>query len=89
MARLTVRALITEKPPSGLGYCCMWFFFKRFRQTALIAARLGVTDRAVRTAKASAKEGSCAGCPSCLHARFTLEGEPRKISRPAPRSDQR
>lgn len=76
MTRPTVRILITQ----GLGYCCPWFFFQHFRQTGLIAARLGVTERAVRYAKARVDdgEGRCEGCPDCMHKRVTLEGNPRK-----------
>ena len=75
MTRPTVSNLITD----GLGYCCTWFFFKHFKNTDLIAARLGVTNRAVRLAKARVRSGedACKQCPSCLHARITLEGNPR------------
>jgi len=74
-SRPTVANLVTE----GLGYCCTWFFFKHFRQTPLVAARLGVTDRAVRMAKARVDSGedACKHCDKCLHARITLEGSPR------------
>ena len=77
MTRPTVKSLITE----DLGYCCTWFFFKHFRNTALIADRLGVTTRAVRYAKAEVDDGFevCKKCPDCLHAKITLEGNPRKL----------
>ncbi len=76
MARPTVISLVTE----GLGYCCTWFFFKHFRQTSLIAARLGVSDRAVRLAKERVDSGEdvCKRCERCLHARITLEKSPRQ-----------
>ena len=75
MTRPTVKSLITK----DLGYCCLWFFFKHYRNTALIAARLGVTQRAVQIAKAEAREGCCEGRPGCLNAKITLEGSPRKV----------
>ena len=77
MARITVRSLIEE----DLGYCCQHFFFTHYRKTALIAARLGVTDRAVRYAKEAVDEGreTCKGCDRCLKKKITLEGGKRKI----------
>lgn len=56
--RITVSSLITE----DMGYCCLWFFFKRFRRTGLIAARLGLSKRAVQYAKARVDSG-CTACP--------------------------
>ena len=77
MTRPTVKSLITQ----DLGYCCTWFFFKHYRNTALIAARLGVTQRAVQYAKADVDNGvcRCEGHPGCLNAKITLEGSPRKV----------
>lgn len=77
MTRPTVRLLVTQ----DLGYCCEWFFFTHYRQTALIAARLGVTERAVRYAKARVDSGEvkCGGCDSCMHAKITLAGDRRKL----------
>jgi hypothetical protein len=68
MAKITIVALITEPPPSGLGYCCPWVFFRKFKQTALIAARLGVSTRAVRYHKElwRAKCYGCEGRPNCM-----------------------
>lgn len=65
----SVENLIT----SGLGYCCAWVFFRRFRRTALIAARLGVTTRAVRYAKARFNSGEmqCQHCENCMEKRIT------------------
>lgn len=62
--RQTVKRLIVE----GLGYCCPWRFFSAYRQTAVIAARLGVSDRAIRYQKADFKSGRmrCEGCSNCL-----------------------
>lgn len=66
MSRITLRNLITS--PDGLGYCCLWFFFKRYKSTSLIATRLGVSERAVRYAKASVTNGNegCVGCANCM-----------------------
>ena len=77
MARLTVRILVTQ----DLGYCCPYFFFTHFRNTALLAARLGVTDRAVRYAKAAVDDGHsvCEGSASCLRRKITTQGTPRKL----------
>jgi len=74
--RQTVTYLVTV----GLGYCCPYFFFTHYRNTALIAARLGVTERAVRYAKAAVDDGvtECAGCESCMNKLVTKAGKPRK-----------
>ena len=47
--RPTVRNLIVH----GLGYCCPWFFFQCFRQTQVIADRLGCHKRTVRKLKSA------------------------------------
>lgn len=75
--QITIRSLICE---GGLGYCCPWFFFRRFGRTAVIADRLGVSDRAVRVAKARVAEGLdvCEHRENCLHRRVTFEGNPRQ-----------
>lgn len=64
MTRLTVKMMIEE----DLGYCCEWAFFNLYRRTALIAARLGVTTRAVEYHKAAARDGClvCGGKANCL-----------------------
>lgn len=76
MTRQTVKVLVTD----GLGYCCEWFFFTRFRDTALIAARLGVTERAVRYAKSRADEGEskCEGRADCMHSKVTMRCTARR-----------
>jgi hypothetical protein len=76
MTRLTVRSLIVE----DLGYCCPTFFFQTYRKTALVAARLGVTERAIRYAKAAVDDGqcSCEGRETCMRKKITLEGSLRK-----------
>lgn len=79
MTRPTVRSLIC----SDLGYCCPWFFFSHEKRTALIAARLGMSERAVRYAKAEALSSPC-GCEgreTCMNHLITRSGELRKIKR--------
>lgn len=63
--RITIHWMITH----DLKYCCMWSFFKLYADPSLIAARLGVTDRAVRGARARAKTAGCTGCLRCLKKR--------------------
>ena len=65
---LTLKHLITDPAPEGLGYCCMYAFFRLYRQTAVIALRLGVTERAVRKHKQRYKEKAlkCEGCENCM-----------------------
>tara|TARA_R110000868_G_scaffold141892_3_gene358821 strand:- start:4362 stop:4601 length:240 start_codon:yes stop_codon:yes gene_type:complete len=77
MARLTVAILVTQ----DLGYCCPYFFFTHFRNTGLLAARLGVTDRAIRLAKARVDDGewTCPGSASCLRRKITTQGTARKV----------
>jgi len=53
MTRPTINSMITE----DLGYCCEYFFFSLYRQTSLIAARLGVSPRTIRYHKAASKRG--------------------------------
>ena len=74
---VTVRSLLCE---GGLGYCCPWFFFQHFRHSETVAARIGVTSRAIRLAKARVDSGEdkCEGRANCMHARVTLEGSPRR-----------
>lgn len=77
MPRLSVKSLITQ----DLGYCCLWFFFTRYKKTGLIAARLGVTERAVRYAKAEVRSGcsKCEGREACMNAKITLAMTPRRL----------
>jgi hypothetical protein len=79
IARFTVSYLIKH----GLGYCCLWFFFRRFKQTALIAARLGVTERVIRLHRAKWKAGEykCEGCSNCMKARIIAESARRAAAR--------
>ena len=64
-----------------LGYCCQWFFFTHYKRTALIASRLGVSERAVRYAKAEAlgRPPQCEGREACMNQKFTQAGDPRKL----------
>lgn len=64
--RSLIRTLITS--PTGLGYCCPWAFFSIFRKTAVIADRLGMTQRAVQMAKRRVDEGEwkCEQCGNCM-----------------------
>lgn len=50
----------------GLGYCCLWFFWQRFKDVSseLIAARLGVTAGTVLRRRQ--EEGSCCGKANCM-----------------------
>lgn len=66
--RETVHSLICD----GLGYCCEFAFFRLNKRTGLIAARLGVTDRAIRYHKAAFKAGEfrCKNAAKCLKGRL-------------------
>lgn len=66
MTRPTIRSMVTQ----DLHYCCLWFFFSRFRRTGLIAARLGVSPQAVRACRSTC--GGCAGGPACMDKKVTL-----------------
>ena len=52
---------------NDLGYCCLQRFFTLYPSTTLVAARLGVTERAVRYVKAKVKngEGLCSNATNC------------------------
>ena len=70
--RITVKALITEQKPYGLGYCCLWAFFRLHKRTGMIADRLGVCDRAIRYHKMAFKDGMlrCEHSARCLKGRL-------------------
>lgn len=55
--------LITD----SLGYCCEKFFFDRYPNNELIAARLGVSERTVRRHREAAvrDEAYCKNYPKC------------------------
>jgi len=61
---MKVADLITD----GLGYCCEYIFFHYYKDTSMIAARLGVTTRAIRKHKAAFAAGElrCENCKNCL-----------------------
>ena len=52
----------------GLGYCCPYGFFRFNKTTAMIALRLGVTERTVQRYKADFAAGrlKCEDCDKCL-----------------------
>lgn len=80
--RITLKELIT----TDLGYCCEWFFFHHYRQnrfTPLIAARLGVSLRAVQKHKSAYRQGKlkCSNCSKCLLTELTLCSGPLTSSR--------
>ena len=60
----TIKSMILE----DLGYCCLQRFFTLYPSTDLIAARLGVSTRAVKYVKVQVREGSghCNHCPGCF-----------------------
>lgn len=64
MPRITIKSLIEV----DLGYCCEYLFFRLYRPSGTIAARLGVTTRAIRKKKESLRNGGlqCAGSPDCM-----------------------
>lgn len=68
----TIHSMITE----DLGYCCEQQFFRLYKQTSLIAARLGVTTRAVKYHKSAALANpcQCEGAANCMKGK-----EPRKL----------
>jgi len=79
------KGLIASLITDGLGYCCEAWFWARFKDvsTELIAARLGVTDRAVRKHRAAFRRGEmqCENLATCLNRRVPLTGptEPREV----------
>jgi hypothetical protein len=70
--RITIRILICDPRPYGLGYCCPYAFFKLHKRTGAIAARLGVTERAIRYWKMAFKDGhmKCQNAGKCLKGRL-------------------
>ena len=55
-----------------MNYCCPYAFFRCFKRTGAIAAKLGVEERTVRYQKAAFKAGDlpCEGLPTCLKGRL-------------------
>ena len=68
MKKNSIAWLIT-KPP--MSYCCEWKFFSLYHDCEMIAARLGVTSRAVRYHKLAYEnyEIECEGCENCMKTR--------------------
>ena len=78
----SVPNLITGK--LGLNYCCMFGFFSIFKQTAVIALRLGVDPRTIRVYKAKFKAGEyeCGKKDCCMKKAITeikLTGLPKGL----------
>ena len=69
-AKRVVKGLIED----DLGYCCEYAFFTLYKKTALIAARLGVSTRAIKKHKALVREGceKCEAKQGCLKAAGVL-----------------
>lgn len=51
----------------SLNWCCVYAFFRCYKQTGLIASRLGVSERAVRYRKEQFRCGElvCEKLPNC------------------------
>lgn len=62
------RPTIDKAIRQGLNYCCLFAFFTLHKDTAMIAARLGFGERAIRKHKAALAAGKlrCYGRPGCL-----------------------
>lgn len=71
------KGLVTSLITDGLGYCCEAWFWERFKDvtTELIAARLGVSDRAVRKHRAAFRRGElvCQEKAKCLNKRRVVK----------------
>jgi len=85
MERLTFRRLVCR----DLGYCCPAFFLRQFPETHLVAARLGISDRAVRYQKEALAQGflDCENSPTCLQKKLLLPAEnasPDNLDNPPP-----
>lgn len=61
--RISIPSMICK----DLGYCCTYAFFTIHKDNALVAARLGVTSRAVRYRRAETQQ--CVGGERCLSSR--------------------
>lgn len=72
MTRPTVLSMVTQ----DMGYCCLWFFFSRFRKTGLVAARLGVSPQAIRQNRATC--GGCKQAANCIDKKIALQLTSRK-----------
>lgn len=72
---ITLRELVCK----DLGYCCPYAFFCLFKRTGVIAERLGVNAKTVRSHKAKwkAKELNCEEAERCLKKKLSLKPPPR------------
>lgn len=72
MKKITIAHLVTD----GLGYCCEYGFFRRYKRTGLIAERLGVSERAVRYRKELFRSGevACQHCEKCIDKKLKALG---------------
>lgn len=68
---MRLRNLITS-----MGWCCEYAFFRCYKQTGMIAARLGADDSTVRKHKARFKCGElkCERCQNCKLAAIRRAG---------------
>ena len=68
MPRTLVKSLITE----SLGYCCEYFFFTRYPNAGLVAARLGISLAAAKDHKSRVVHGgeTCRKCKGCFLLRY-------------------
>lgn len=71
--RISIPSMICK----DLGYCCTYAFFAIHKDNALVAARLGVTSRAVRYRRAETQQ--CTGSERCLSSRGKIPGESPKL----------
>lgn len=74
MSRPPIVKLLVTAPTEkgGLGFCCLYAFFRLRKRTGLIAARLGVDERTIRRHKAAFKAGEyrCEELKCCLKGRL-------------------
>ena len=59
--KLSLEKMVKE----DLGYCCLEFFFLRYRKTETIALRLGLTQGTVRKWKHQVDQGLYGDCNDC------------------------
>lgn len=67
--RITFLSLISSPP---LNYCCEWMFFRKNKQTGMIAERLGIDRATVKRHKAKFRDGKleCSRADCCLKSRL-------------------
>lgn len=64
--------IIESLVEDDLHYCCPFAFFSLYKETRMLEARLGVSDRQIRVWKQKLREGkiTCKGKPDCLRCRM-------------------